>query len=272
MVQFSDSVSVITGAASGIGRELALLMSQKGSAVALVDINRKELEATAQLIRGNGGTCSVHVMDVSDRIKAEKLASAVTKKYGRVDVLINNAGVTLFGNVEDLSWKNMEWIMDINLWGVVNMTRAFLPELRRSPSAFLVNVSSLYGFIALPGRSFYSMTKSAVRAFTESLRQELRETGITVCGVFPGGVKTSIVKNRRVEMKMTPEEIHKAVENFERSARTTAPQAAVIITRGMERKQPRILVGFDAKLIRTFSWLPASIHDRLVRKIILSRM
>ena len=170
MTQFRDSVSVITGAASGIGRELALQMSARGSSVALVDVNRKELAITAKLVREKGGTCSVHAMDVSNRSHAAKLAQAVVKKYGKVDVVINNAGVTLLGNVEDLSWKNMEWITGINIWGVVNITKAFLPELKKSPGAFLVNVSSIYGFVALPGRSFYSLTKFAVRAFTESLR------------------------------------------------------------------------------------------------------
>jgi NAD(P)-dependent dehydrogenase (short-subunit alcohol dehydrogenase family) len=248
---FSGRVSAITGAASGIGRSLALELASAGSDIAICDVDEAGLKATAELVRAKGRRVSTTRVDVSDRKAVHAWADAVVAEMGRVDAIINNAGVAVAENFEQMSYEDLEWIMGINFWGVVHGSKAFLPHLRKNGDGWIVNVSSVFGFIAVPTQSAYNATKFAVRGMTEAMRQELAGSGITVSCVHPGGIKTNIVHNARFYRAADGRAQDKgsAAVDFEKMARTTADQAAKTIVRGMEKRSPRILIGPDAHII-----------------------
>jgi len=251
-----DSVAVITGAASGIGQALAIRMAKEGVAgIAISDVNEVGLRETAAAVESLGIPVSTHVFDVSDFDAVKIFAGEVLAEHGRVTHLVNNAGVGLIGNFEHISLKDFEWLMGINFWGVVYCTKAFLPTLLEQRSAHVVNVSSVFGLIAPSEQTAYCSSKFAVRGFTESLRHELSETNVSVSCVHPGGIKTNIVRNSRVGSD-TPEEWKKqGVKFFDKVAKTSAEEAADVILRGIESRDPRILIGKDARAISMFSRL-----------------
>lgn len=250
MNSFDGKVAVITGAASGIGRELALQLSARGCIIAAADYNKKELDETVKLIKNAGGQAKGFTVDVSDQKKVKKLSADVQKEYKNVDILINNAGVTLFGRFEEISVADFEWIMGINLWGVVYMTNAFLPMMKNKGESCLVNISSLFGLIGSEDQSAYCATKFGVRGFTEALQREYRKTPLNVICVHPGGIKTNIARNARMYKKgKLVKDTEKLARRFDKLARTTAPKAAEIIIDGIRRKKQRVLIGPDAKLM-----------------------
>jgi short-subunit dehydrogenase len=245
-----DSVAVITGAASGIGRALALRFAREGVAgLAIADVNAEQLAETAKLLEAFPVKVTTHLVDVSNAEAMSAFADDVVAQHGRVSHVINNAGVALGGNVNEVSLDEIAWVMGINFWGVVHGTKFFLPFLERESSAHIVNISSLFGMIAPPGQAAYCASKFAVRGFTEALRHELDGTNIAVSAVHPGGVQTNIVNSARISsgVTMTPEEIaeHKKFQN-KLLARTSPDEAAEIILRGMKRRDPQIIVGSDA--------------------------
>lgn len=254
MPRWTESVAVVTGAASGIGRALAILLAEQGCKLALSDINEVGLEETKQLVESAGGTVHTQKVDVSHRGEMEAWAVAVMEAYGRVDMVINNAGVTVVDTAEQISYEDFEWIVNINFWGVVYGCKTFLPYLRQSPEAYIVNISSVFGMIGVPSQSAYNATKFAVRGYTESLRQELAGSNIRVSCVHPGGIKTSITRNARHQHR--PGETHPRevlVDQFEnKMARTSPRTAAEVIVRGMQRRKKRILIGGDARFIDWF--------------------
>lgn len=251
-----NSIAVITGAASGIGRALAVRLAQEGIAgLAISDVNEAGLEETAGLIAKTGVPVSVHLMDVSKLDQVERFAAEVVEKHGRVTHLVNNAGVGLIGMFEHISLEDFEWLMGINFWGVVYCTKTFLPILRLQPSAHIVNVSSVFGFIAPPEQSAYCSAKFAVRGFTESLRHELADSSIAVSCVHPGGIKTNIVNNARLGAEAPEEWKQQGAKFFEKVAKTSPEEAAAVIVKGIKSKDPRILIGKDAKGISFFSRL-----------------
>ncbi|TXM88765.1 SDR family NAD(P)-dependent oxidoreductase, partial [Methylobacterium sp. WL116] len=193
-----NRTALITGAASGIGRALAVGLAARGCNLALADRNVAGLEETERLIATNRVRISRHPLDVADRDAIAALPAAVEAAHGGLDVLINNAGVALGGTFEDVTEADFEWLFEINFWGVVRMTRAFLPLLRAQPEARIVNLSSLYGLIAPPGQTAYSASKFAVRGFSQALRHELAGTAIGVTVVHPGGVATSVADSARL--------------------------------------------------------------------------
>ncbi len=242
-------VAVITGAASGIGAALAVDLARRGMHLALVDLNAAGLEATAAQARTAGVTVSTHAMDVADHAAAAALPVAVLATHGHVTVLVNNAGVALGGLFEQVDADDFDWLMDINFGATVRLTRAFLPLLKRESAAQLVNVSSIFGIIAPPAQTAYAASKFAVRGFSESLRHELEmansPVGVTL--VHPGGVRTSISENARLAKGLDAADVARERANW-RSLLALAPdKAAEIIAVAIERREPRVLVGQDAK-------------------------
>lgn len=261
MKDFTGKVAAITGAGSGMGRALAMSLANQGCHVAISDVDTDNLHETEALIQAEAlihaealiqtevrVTC--HTIDVSNKLDVKNFASAVQQQHGKVNMIFNNAGVSVTDTVEHMSIDDFEWLMNINFWGVVYGTRAFLPFLREQPEAHIINTSSIFGTIALPSQSAYNASKFAVRGFTYALRQELADSNIGVSCVQPGGVKTNIVKNSRFvpsdNASPTKEEF---VQKFESLAGLTSEQAAEQILKGVRKNKAQILVGKDAKFI-----------------------
>ena len=263
-----DSIAVVTGAASGIGQALAIKFASEGiSGVAISDVNAEGLAETQAAIEKFGVPVSVHVTDVSKLEQVQQLADAVIAQHGRVTHVVNNAGVGLIGTFEQISLSDFEWLMGINFWGVVYGCKVFLPLLKQQESAHIVNISSVFGFIAPEEQTAYCSAKFAVRGFTESLRHELADTNITVSCVHPGGILTNIVRNSRVG-EDTPEEWkQQGTKLFDRVAKTTAETAANVILDGIRSKEPRILIGKDAKAISLVSRLFPTKYLRVLERL-----
>ena len=253
MSMTKESVAVITGAASGIGRALALRFAREGIAgLAIADVNEGQLAETAKLLDEFSVKVTTHVVDVSYRDAMSAFAEDVVEKHGRVSHIINNAGVALGGNFSEVALDEIEWLLGINFWGVVHGTKFFLPFLEREKSAHIVNISSLFGLIAPPGQAAYCASKFAVRGFTEALRHELEGTSIAVSAVHPGGVSTNIVNSARIGsgVTMTDEQKEKHLKFLNKLLAKTSPdEAAELILRGMKRRNPQIIVGADAAIL-----------------------
>lgn len=267
MQPWQGKVAVVTGAASGIGRALALELHRQGCRLALSDVNEQGLVETKLLVENNGGTVHTQRVDVSQRDQMTAWADTVAQHYGGVDIVINNAGVTVVDTVEHISFEDLEWIMNINFWGVVHGTKLFLPYLRQSQDAYLANISSIFGIISVPTQAAYNATKFAVRGFTEALRQELHGSSISVTCVHPGGIKTPIARNaRHYHRPGKTANQEKTIRQFETLARTTPEQAAQIIVRGMLHKKAKVLVGLDAHLLDWMQRLFPVAYQTLVRR------
>jgi NAD(P)-dependent dehydrogenase (short-subunit alcohol dehydrogenase family) len=243
-------VAVVTGAASGIGRALAHRLASEKMSLALADVDDAGLQKTAREIAERLGDKKLHVtthlVDVSDAKRMEQFTSEVVQQHQSVTLLINNAGVALYGFFEEITMADFEWLMGINFWGVVHGVRNFLPVLRRQPRAHIVNVSSIYGIIAPSGQSAYSAAKFAVRGFTEVLRHELEGTSVGVSCVHPGGIRTPIAQNARIGAGVHPSIRELNLARFNLHAITSPEAAAERIVRGVKRNEPRILIGPDA--------------------------
>jgi NAD(P)-dependent dehydrogenase (short-subunit alcohol dehydrogenase family) len=248
-LNLKDRVAVITGAGSGIGRATALSLARRGCYLALADINAAGLAESQAQVLSAGARVSSHRLDVADREAVAALPADILATHGRVDLLVNNAGVALGGNFEQVSEADFDWLFEINFHGVVRMTRAFLPLLRASDDACIVNISSVFGLISPPGQSAYSASKFAVRGFSNALRLELAGTRVAVSVVHPGGVATAIARNARVAQDVTAEEKRHRLELAERMLRLPPEMAGEIIVRGVEKRRARILVGRDAAII-----------------------
>ena len=268
MKNLSDKVVVITGAGSGIGRALALNLARKGSLLALSDVDEAGLAETVDLVKGAGAReVRSDRLDVADRAAFEAYAEAVVAQFGRVNVVVNNAGVALAGDLVDLAWDDIEWILGINLDGVLHGTKAFLPHLIASGEGHVVNLSSLFGLVSMPGQSIYNATKYAVRGMSEALREEMliagHPVGVTV--VHPGGIKTAIARNSRVSAKEDQAATAKLFD--EKLAKMTPERAAEIIVRGIEKNQARVLVGLDAHALHWFAKRSGSRYQDVVAKV-----
>ena len=245
----AGKTAVVTGAANGIGRAIAMSLAERGCHLALADIDEDGMAGTAELTRASGVRVSRHRLDVADRIAVAEFPGLVAAEHGGVDVLVNNAGVAVGGTFEQVADEDFEWLFEINFWGVVRMTRAFMPLLHASEDARIVNLSSIYGVIAPPEQSAYSASKFAVRGFSEALRHELEGSRIGVTVVHPGGIATSIAENARVPAGVTDEEIALRRERYRKLLRLPPEIAGETIVRGIEHREPRILIGSDAKTI-----------------------
>lgn len=243
--------AAITGAASGIGRALAIELAQRGCDLALADRDEAGLKALAAEI-GPARKVSVHRVDVGEADDIAHFASEAVAAHPALNIVVNNAGVALMGSFEEIDQAQMDWLFDINFWGVVHGTRAFLPHLKTRPEAHIVNLSSIFGIIAPPGQSAYAAAKFAVRGFSESVRHELgvADSPVKLSVVHPGGVATAIARNARTGVGVTDNARRvQSIERFETAAKTTPKQAALRIIRGIERNEPRILIGNDARFI-----------------------
>jgi len=265
-MRLDGRTAVITGAGGGIGRAIALSLARRGCNLALADIDEAGLAGTAELARGVN--VSRHRLDVADRAAVAEFPDIVAAEHQGVDVLVNNAGVAVGGTFEQVCEEDFEWLFEINFWGVVRMTRAFLPLLRTSNDARVVNISSLYGIVAPPEQAAYAASKFAVRGFSEALRHELEGSGVGVTVVHPGGVNTSIAEKARIPAGVTEEEIARRRERYRKLLRMPPEVAGETIVRGIERRQPRILVGSDAKVVSLIErMLPVSYWKLLARRM-----
>ncbi|MBL4680220.1 MAG: SDR family NAD(P)-dependent oxidoreductase [Pseudomonadales bacterium] len=250
MKDFKGKVAAITGAGSGMGRALAISLANQGCHLALSDINEDNLEETVSSLAQLNVTASSHVLDVSNRHQVEKFAEDTVAHHGKVNMIFNNAGVSVSDTAEHMSYENIEWLMNINFWGVIYGTKSFLPFLQKVDEAHIINTSSIFGTIALPSQSAYNASKFAVRGYTYALRQELAETHIGVSCVQPGGVKTNIVNSSRYVPKDNAAETKDEISvKFESMAGLTSEQAAEQILRGVKKNKAQILVGKDAKIV-----------------------
>ncbi|HEY2063473.1 SDR family NAD(P)-dependent oxidoreductase [Amycolatopsis sp. NBC_01480] len=260
MKNFAQKVAVITGAGSGIGRALALELALRGTRLALSDVDSTALDETVGLAGERGAEARGYALDVADREAVLAHAEAVVADFGQVNLVVNNAGVALGATVEEMSFKDFDWLMGINLGGVVNGTKAFLPHLIASGDGHLVNVSSVFGFIGVPTQSAYNAAKFAVRGFTEALREEMLAARhpVGVSCVHPGGIKTNIVRHSRGG----DEDKAAAAAGFEKIAMTTPEKAARTILRGVERRAARILIGPDAYVLDAIPRVLGSAYQR----------
>jgi NADP-dependent 3-hydroxy acid dehydrogenase YdfG len=262
----SNRVAVITGAGSGIGRATALALARRGCHLALADISLEGLKETAWMLSTLGVRVTTHPLDVADRAAVRALPAAVMDAHKRVDLLVNNAGVALGGSFEQVDEDDFDWLMDINFNGVVRMTRAFLPLLRQSDEARIVNLSSIYGIVSPPGQAAYSASKFAVRGFSNALRHELEGSTVAVSVVHPGGVATAIARNARVPRDAPADEIARGRKLSEKLLRMAPDTAGEIIARGIERRRARILVGNDAKFVSFLERLAPVAYWRILKK------
>ena len=265
MKSFEDKVAVITGAGSGIGRALALDLARRGALLAISDVNDEGLAETVDLVKAAGAreVRSDH-LDVADRAAFASYAGAVVEQFGRVNLVVNNAGVSLTGDLTDLGYEDMDWIMGINFWGVVHGTKEFLPHLIASGDGHLVNISSLFGLVSMPGQSMYNAAKYAVRGLSEAVREEMLVAGhpVGVTVVHPGGIKTGIARNGRYSEVEDGTQTAKFFD--EKLARMTPTKAAAVILGGVEKDKARVLVGIDAHVVHTLGKLAGSHYQDIV--------
>lgn len=265
MKNLSGKTVVITGAGSGIGRSLAHRLAKEGALLALADISEAGLAETYETLPVRPAQVNTYILDVSDRQAFYDFADQVNSDFGGADVVINNAGVALSQTIEDMSFEDFQWVMDINFWGVVYGTKAFLPLLRKRPEACIINVSSVFGLIAVPTQGAYNASKFAVRGFTEALRQELSGSSVRALCVHPGGIKTSIARNARFYRAPDGKnERDNAVADFDKMARTTADEAANVIVKALKQGRERILIGTDARIIDWLQRLMPSAYTRVL--------
>ncbi len=251
-MRLQGSVAAVTGAGSGIGRALALCLARRGCGVSISDVSAEGLEGTRVELARMGVDALVRRVDVREREAVEAWAAETVERFGRVEVIVNNAGVSLAETVEQMSDEDLRWVMDINFWGVVHGTQAFLPRIKEAGRGCVVNISSVFGLIGVPTQSAYNASKFAVRGLTEALGQELALEGEEVWAmcVHPGGINTNIARAGRfgkIEGILGTREA--ITDLFYRSARTSSEQAAEAIARGLERRIPRVLIGADAVAI-----------------------
>ena len=268
MEQLRGRVAAITGAGSGIGRALAVELARAGTHLALSDVDEVGLAETVAKAEGMGVKVTSARVDVADQDAVHAWADQVADEHGQVNLVFNNAGVALGATVEGSSYEDLHWLMDINFWGVVHGTKAFLPHLKASGDGHVVNISSVFGLLGIPSQSAYNAAKFAVRGFTDALRMELdiEPCGVSATTIHPGGIKTNIARNARMDESVTAlaDDPEQARIEFERMFVTTPDKAARQIIKAVQRNRRRALIGPDAKAIDLVSRLPAGVVQRVI--------
>jgi short-subunit dehydrogenase len=264
---FDGRVAAITGAASGIGRALAIELAGQRAHLALCDIDEAGLAETVTRCEGHGVKVTSAIVDVADRDVVHAWADAVVADHGAVHLVVNNAGVALGATVADMPYDDLEWLMGINFWGVVHGTKAFLPHLEAGGEGHVVNVSSVFGLMAIPSQAAYNAAKFAVRGYTDALRMELEIAGspVSCTTVHPGGIRTNIARNARIhESVVAFGGGERSADEFDKIARTTPERAARQILAAVRRDKRRTLVGPDAKALDLIARLPAGLVQRVM--------
>lgn len=268
MKSFANKVAAITGAGSGIGRALALNLAQQGCSLALSDVNELGLAETVSLVSGLGVKVTSQKLDVADKDGVHAWADKVVSDHGKVNLIFNNAGVALGSTVEGMSYEELAWVMNINFWGVVYGTKAFLPYLKASGEGHIINVSSVFGICSQPTQSAYNASKFAVRGFTEALRQELdlEKAPVSVTCVHPGGIKTNIAKAAKMNdsVKSVGLDPLTGSKNFDKLLRTPPEEAAKVILKAVQKDSRRVLIGTDAYAIDVMQRLLPTGYQQLV--------
>jgi short-subunit dehydrogenase len=247
---FAGGAAVVTGAASGIGKALAERLAERGSNLVLVDRDADRLAGVAEGVRAAPPLLAVHtyVVDLSDDEATGRLAATLTTEHPETTLLVNNAGVALGGRLDQVTLEEFDWVMAVNFRSVVRLTHAMLPALKAHPGSHLVNVSSVFGIFAPPGQAAYAASKFAVRGFTEAVRHELAENGVGVTVVHPGGIKTRIAESARTGSGVSIEEYEKGRRQFAKLLSIPPEVAAAQIVAAIEKRRPRLLIGWSAKV------------------------
>ncbi|WP_433715436.1 SDR family NAD(P)-dependent oxidoreductase [Nocardia sp. CA-084685] len=263
MKNFEDKVVVITGAGAGIGRALALELADHGARLALSGRNLANVAETAALCEQAGAKARAYTLDVTDRGAVYAHADEVRSDFGPANLVVNNAGVSLTANIEELTWEDFEWIVDINFWGVMYGTKAFLAQVIASGDGHIANVSSMFGLAACPSQAAYNATKFGIRGFTDALRQEMKIAGhpVGVSSVHPGMIKTEIAWKARAGGDRDRDAL---AANFDRLAKTTPESAAKTILRGIRKDKAKILIGTDARVIDLLPRIFGSGYQRII--------
>jgi NADP-dependent 3-hydroxy acid dehydrogenase YdfG len=264
MTSIKGKVAVVTGAASGIGRALAYELARRGAKLAISDIDATGLAQTAKQLRVIGAPVHEARLDVTDREAVLAYAEEIATDFGTVNIVVNNAGIAFTGDIEKMTFEQIERVLDVDFWGVVNGTKAFLPHLIASGDGHVVNISSLFGLLSMPGQGAYNAAKFAVRGFTEALREEMLINGhpVRVTCVHPGGIQTAIARNAGA---VDGEDAAEIAEFFDsKLARTSAESAAKSILRAVTGNRPRAVVGLDAKLLDLLVRITGPGYQRLV--------
>ncbi|MEY8015148.1 SDR family NAD(P)-dependent oxidoreductase [Mycobacterium servetii] len=263
MQGFAGKVAVVTGAGSGIGRALAIELARSGAKLAISDVDVDGLAETEQQVKALGAAVKSDRLDVTEREAFLAYADAVAEHFGKVNQIYNNAGIAFSGDIEVSQFKDIERVMDVDYWGVVNGTKAFLPHLIASGDGHVVNISSVFGLFSVPGQAAYNSAKFAVRGFTEALRQEMilagRPVGVTT--VHPGGIKTAIARNATAAEGLDRDELARTFDK--QMARTSPQRAAEIILDAVRKNKARVLVGGDAKVLDILVRLTGSGYQQL---------
>ena len=268
MQGFAGKVAVVTGAGSGIGQALALELGRSGAKVAISDVDAEGLARTEEQLKAIGATVKADRVDVTEREAFLAYADAVAEHFGKVNQIYNNAGIAFTGDIEISQFKDIERVMDVDFWGVVNGTKAFLPHLIASGDGHVVNISSIFGLFSVPGQGAYNAAKFAVRGFTEALRQEMILAGhpVAVTTVHPGGIKTAIARNATAAEGLDRDEMARAFDT--KLARTTPAQAARIILAAVRKKKARVLVGPDAVILDLLVRATGAGYQQLFRPLL----
>lgn len=267
MTNIAGKVAVVTGAASGIGQAVACELARGGARLAISDVDEVGLAETSRRVRALGAAVHAQQLDVTDRAAVLAYADAVVGEYGHVNIVVNNAGVAFTGDIEQMSFEQIERVVDVDFWGVVNGTKAFLPHLIASGDGHVVNISSLFGLLAMPSQGAYNAAKFAVRGFTEALRIEMlvARQPVRVTCVHPGGVKTAIARNGGA---VAGTDATAAAAYFDQKlAKTTPEDAARTILAGITGNKARVLVGSDAKLLDLLVRLVASRYQGVIARM-----
>jgi NADP-dependent 3-hydroxy acid dehydrogenase YdfG len=271
MEGFAGKVAAVTGAGSGIGQALAVELARSGASVAISDVDTEGLAATEAQLKAIGAPVKADRLDVTEREAFELYADAVKAHFGKVNQIYNNAGIAFVGDIEVSQFKDIEKVMDVDFWGVVNGTKVFLPHLIESGDGHVINISSVFGLVSVPGQAAYNAAKFAVRGFTEALRQEMEiaKHPVKVTTVHPGGIKTNIVRNMTAVESVDKDQL---TQTFDKKLANTSPEkAARIILDGVRKNRARVLVGPDAKALDLIVRVTGSGYQRLFSTVI-SRM
>jgi NADP-dependent 3-hydroxy acid dehydrogenase YdfG len=271
MEGFAGKVAAVTGAGSGIGQALAIELARSGAQVAISDIDTDGLAVTEERLKAIGTPVKADRLDVTEREAFQVYADAVAAHFGTVNQIYNNAGIAFAGDVEASQFKDIERVMDVDFWGVVNGTKVFLPHLIASGDGHIINISSIFGLFSVPGQAAYNSAKFAVRGFTEALRQEMQLAGhpVKVTTVHPGGIKTAIARNMTTVDGLDK---HELAQQFDTKLAGTSPEkAARIILDGVRKNKARVLVGPDAKVLDLIVRVSGSGYQRLFSTV-MSRL